>query len=88
MLGTVETVKAALVEHEDEVLDELVELLAMLGAHAEWTMEHNFRTAERVASLSRKIGLPDAYDQDSGALSFWREVADEANVYYYYEDYV
>lgn len=86
MLGTMETVKEALVKHSDEVAEALVPVLAMLGAHAEWSMEHNFTATETVAKLSRTIGLPDAFDQEDGELSFWREVADEANVYCYYED--
>jgi hypothetical protein len=86
MLGTMETVKEALVKHSDEVAEALVPVLAMLGAHAEWSMEHNFTATETVAKLSRTIGLPDAFDQERAELSFWREVADEVGVYYYHED--
>jgi hypothetical protein len=65
----------ALREHAEEVFDEVANLIVMLGSKAEWSMEYNFLTTEKIAGLAGQVGLPCAGDQDDAAGLFYSAAA-------------
>lgn len=68
-------IRAALVGHSDLVFDLLASQLAYLGSKAEWSMDDNLDTTEKLVRLAEQIGLPPAGDQDSSAIQFYRPAA-------------
>lgn len=65
-------IRAALAGHPDLVFDLLAGQLAYLGSKAEWSMDDNLDTTEKLACLAEQIGLHPAGDQDASALEFYR----------------
>ncbi len=65
-------IRAALAGHSDEVFDLLASQLAYLGSKAEWSVDDNLDTTEKLVRLAEEIGLHPAGDQDASAVEFYR----------------
>lgn len=65
-------IRAALVGHPDQVFDLLASQLAYLGSKAEWSIDDNLDTTEKLVRLAEEIGLHPAGDQDASAVEFYR----------------
>ena len=69
-------IRAALVDHSDQVFDVLARQLAYLGSKAEWSVDDNLDTTENLVRLAEEIGLHPAGDQDASAVEFYRAASD------------
>jgi hypothetical protein len=65
-------IRAALAGHPDQVFDLLASQLAFLGSKAEWSVDDNLDTTEKLVRLAEEIGLHPAGDQDRSAVEFYR----------------
>lgn len=65
-------IRAALAGHQDVVFDLLASQLAYLGSKAEWSVDDNLDTTEKLVRLAEQIGLHPAGDQDASAVEFYR----------------
>lgn len=65
-------IRAALVGHSDQVFDVLARQLAYLGSKAEWSVDDNLDTTEKLVRLAEEIGLHPAGDQGVAAVGFYR----------------
>ncbi len=69
-------IRAALAGHQDVVFDLLATLLAYLGSKAEWSVDDNLDTTEKLVRLAEEIGLHPAGDQDASAVEFYRAASE------------
>lgn len=68
-------IRAALVGRSDLVFELLASQLAYLGSKAEWSIDDNLDTTEKLVRIAEEIGLHPAGDQDTAAVEFYRAAA-------------
>lgn len=65
-------IRAALVGHSDQVFDLLASQLAYLGSKAEWSVDDNLETTEKLVRHAGEVALHPAGDQGASAMELYR----------------